>query len=363
MDRSRSTPLQFELAASEAKEVKISVAVPADASSGGRFATIFFSTVPQAAVKTGKGAGFEGGSGFGAKIGTAFLLTVRGPLTLETALAKIVPVALGPGRIGFRVEAENSGKVHVILKGEIDLKDQDGNVIGQFTLPETTAVLPGSTRSYNFKGFVDVEPGDYQASGTLDYSWTGRQVEAAEVQADDWTDRTSSQEISFNSQPALEVTALDMELEGFEGDVRFTAELKNNGDVEVAPAGLIEVRNKKGELFVALNIGAGNIRVEPNSTITSEHLDTVNLPKDDYTVSARFEYFGQEPAQREISKTLAEDVIPAVAQAAPDVRRQQFQQDDGIPVWVWAVGGVAGVLVVLIIVFVGYRALGSRESV
>ncbi len=356
-------PELFELPPGETQEVTLSVNVPADAPAGGRFATIFFRTIPQSAVLTGRSSGFEGGSGFGAKIGSAFLLTVRGPgLQLSGTLAKVVPIALGPGRIGFRTEVTNSGNVHMVLQGQLQLFDGEGVSVGEFPLPETIAVLPGNTMSFRMQGFQDVPAANYTAAALIQYGWTQRQSEAAEVDPADWTVRQVDGEVAFNSVPQMSVSSLSMEITGAERDVLFKVGYQNTGDVEVTPAGVLVIRDSSDEKFIEVNIGQGSVVVQPGGTASSEHVDTVLLPKGDYTVDSVFNYFGDQPAELSVSTTVADDVIPVVAPEAPAVRQRQFELDDeGIPIWVWGVGGAVALLVVIVVVVVVMRASGGSK--
>ena len=113
-------PKEFKLGPAENQKVKISVSVPDNAPSGGSYSTILFST-SELRVKTDRTEGFCGASGLGAAIGAKLVLTVRGPdLRLEGELSKVVPLALGPGRIGFRAEIVNKGNVHLVPSGVIN---------------------------------------------------------------------------------------------------------------------------------------------------------------------------------------------------------------------------------------------------
>ena len=146
-----ASPDKFELEPGTTKDVNVYIQVPAEVEPGGRYATVFFRT---SALSAGSSLSrFVGGTGVGAQIGSVFLLTVRGPdLKLEGELTKVVPVVVGPSRIGSRVEITNTGNVHLVPSGEVELKDAEGNVVGRFALPETTALLPGETKS--FDGFA-----------------------------------------------------------------------------------------------------------------------------------------------------------------------------------------------------------------
>ncbi len=155
----QATPNQFQLGPGELQEVAVHVEVPAAAQSGGRYATIFFRN---ASLNVGAGAaeGFFGASGLGAEIGAPFILTVRGGnLVLEGQVSRIVPLALASSLIGFRVQIDNTGNVHMVASGELKLTDAQGKTVGTYSLPKTTAILPGTSKSYKLRGSHELSPG------------------------------------------------------------------------------------------------------------------------------------------------------------------------------------------------------------
>ena len=347
------------------QKVKISVNVPNDAQPGGRYATIFFRTVP-VSFSSGREIGFFGGSAFGAEIGVRTLLTVRGEgLNLEAQLSRLVPVALGPGRIGFRAEVTNRGNVHIAITGHAELYDQAGNPIGDFKLLETTAILPGETKSFNLRGFQEVPPGIYRASATIDYGWTPSQIEAASEDPDNWGQREAVSEIRFDSAPKLLIS--DFQVDASTGEaVNFTVDLVNFGDVEVSPTGVIDMRDADGEQVVYLTIGAGSVTVEPGTSAISKLEYTGALSSGDYTARSVFNYHGEENAERTATIHIGQDIIPPIAPEAPAVRKADIESlGGGTPIWVWAlVWGFGGALVVALLLLVAaaiWRLLGLNK--
>ena len=336
----RTDPEEFDLGPGEGKQVSVQVNVPNDAKPGGRYATVFFRTSPR--VMAGKGGRFSGGTGVGAEIGAVFLLTVRGPdLRLEGQLTKVVPVVTGPGRIGARVEITNTGNVHMFPAGQVEITDQAGNVVGKFTLPETTAILPGDTRSFYLQGVQDVPDGGYHASGAIEYGWSEEQIKAAQVDPEEWSHQEALKEITFNSIPKLRVVEVKLEGSKEEG-AQFTLAMENYGDVEVSPAGFIDVLTPDGERVGLLNIGAGSWAIEPHSVATREYVHRDVLPKGKYTVAAELNYHGQDTAAKTVEASIKEEYIPPVAPQAPLARRMQY--DPGTPVWIWLALASAGAL-------------------
>ena len=136
--------------------------------------------------------------------------------------------------------------------------------------------------------------------------------------------------------------------------------------VELAPAGIIDVHNDKGDRLIALNFGEGTITVQPRSTTPSEKVYTGALPHADYTVGALFHYHGDQPAEKTISTTVERDVIPLVVPDATEFRRAQVEvPSEGLPIWlmaVWAlVGGVLGIIASLFVAAVVWRLAGMHK--
>ena len=346
----------------------VHVEVPVDAQAGGRYATIFFRNA-SLNIGAGDAEGFFGASGLGAEIGAPFILTVRGGnLTLEGQLSRIVPLALAPSLIGFRVQIDNTGNVHMVASGELELTDAQGKTVGSYALPRTTAILPGTSKSFKLRGSHELSPGDYHASARIAYGWTGQQSEAAQVDPADWGQRAAVSEIDFNSIPKLTVSTLEMT--SFEGGVKFNLAVENFGDVEVAPEGTIDVRSAGGQRIIALNISKGSIIAEPHTTVPSEKIYNGAIPHGEYDVSAVFHYQAADFAEATIRSAVESDIVPVVV---PEAAR--FREDaealaapvtEGasillIGAWV-LLGGGLGIVAALAGLVVGSRVLGLPKQ-
>ena len=335
-------PLEFDLEPGVSQEVIVTVAAPSDAKPGGHYAAVSFRTSARPPASAAQR--FTGGTGVGATIGCVFLLTVRGAdLKLEGQLTKVVPVSAGPGRLGARVEITNTGNVHMFPEGQVELRDLDGNVIGIFELPETTAILPGETQSLYLEGVQDVQDGAYRASGTIQYGWNSEQTKAAAVEYEEWGHQEDSKEIVFNSVPKLRVVEVRMEGSS-ENGAEIKLSVENYGDVEVSPAGFVDVLNSEGERAALLNIGAGSWPVEPHSTASREYVFRDAIPKGDYSLAAKLNYHGEETAAGTAIAHIEQDIVPPVAPEAPEARKLQYAPSG--PRWIWAaLAGVAAVAV------------------
>jgi len=289
----------LEVAPGESEEVLVTIRIPKDAPSGGFFAAVHLQagTSP---TEVGPGM-FGGGTGVGADVISSFMITVRGEdpaeLTLQGVVAKIVPVAKGKDRLGFRVEIENTGNVHFVPKGEVELRDVDGKVIGKLSLQEGVPVIPGTTRSYDIKGSLDVLPDNYTASATVDYSWEEWQADVVEADPEEWSGKEATDDLVFNSEPKLRIKTITPVIQD-DGTIRTDVEVENLGDVEVAPQGYLDVLTTAGDRAFAFNLGNSVTRIEPGSSSTASATYTGVMPKGDYTVKAVMNYHGEDETQK-----------------------------------------------------------------
>ena len=362
------SPDKFQLGPGETQDVAVHVSVPADAQAGGRYSTIFFSNAPLN-VGAGGAEGFFGASGLGAEIGAPFIMTIRGGnLTLRGELSRIVPLALAPSLLGFRMEIDNTGNVHMVASGEVEMKDAGGNIVGAYTLPETTAILPGTSKSFRLRGSHELPPGEYTASANFSYGWTGQQSQAANVDAADWGERAAGNEISFNSVPQLRVSSLEMT--SIEGGVRFNLALENFGDVEVAPEGTIDVRSASGQRIIALNVSRGSIVAEPHTIVPSEKIYNGAIPQGDYDVSAVFHYQAADFAEKVVTAAVESDIVPVVIPEAARFRESESaavtvtkERASLLLIGAWVLlGGGLGLVAALAGLAIGSRVLGLPKQ-
>lgn len=336
---------EFELAPGKTQGVNVTMDIPKDAAPGGHYATVFFQTSP---LELGERVGrVAAGTGMGVRVGSVFMITVRGPaLELKADVVKVVPVAVGPDRLGFRLEIKNTGNVHTVPKAEVELKDLNGNTVGRLTLPEVTPLLPGSTRSYYLNGSLPVPPADYKATAQVDYSWEQFQSEATKVDPKQWSQQEVQKEISFNSVPKLRIVGIEPIVK--EGQAaQFQVAVENVGDVEVMPVGWVDVLTSKGERAFTLNVGDGKWAVGPHSSANQKVTYQGLLPAGEYSITSSFSYSGQEPVEQSVPLKVARDVAPP---AAPTVRPAPQAQlrptEGGFPLWAWGLVAVGAVAIV-----------------
>lgn len=136
----------FVLAPNEERLIHFTIAVPADAASGGYYGAILWSVHAE-------GVG-ESGVNIVGQTGTLVLLTVTGALREEMRLAEFsrdekwydaLPVS-------FAVRLENTGTVHVIPEGAVEIRNMFGKTIAELPLNAFRGtVLPDSVRRFNVR--------------------------------------------------------------------------------------------------------------------------------------------------------------------------------------------------------------------
>ena len=263
-----------------------------------------------------------------------------GGLALSGGVVKLVPIARAEDTLGFRVEIQNTGNVHFYPTGTVDVVDEDGNVVGQVTLPETPPVYPGTSRSFELTGTINLPPADYSAVTKVGYGWEEWQADLLEEDPEEWTDKETESELTFNSEPKLMVVGLDLVAQ--EGQpLRVDVQLENIGDVEVEPAGWVAVFNEKGEQAFVANLSQGALPIPPRSTVSTSVESNSAIPKGEYTVETALNYHGAVTLEQTSQATVKQDIIPPTPPPRPTAPTLTFNPDEGTPLWVWGIAGLA----------------------
>ncbi len=306
---------------SESKDVTFSVSVPSNARSGGKYTAVSFRAAPIGSISTGSGR-FTGGAEISVEVKAPILMTVRGPdLTLDGRVDGLVPILIGPGRVGFRGTVANLGNVHFRATGSLDVKDSNGVSVGTATLEETVPVLPGTRAEVSYSGFVGVGAGDHQVETILQYGWTEGQIDAAEVVPPDWAMRKMTSGAVFDPSPRLVVAEVNIQPVN-ESTVRLVVVLENTGDVEVAPAGLVGVRNAVGEPVADINVPGGSITVPPGKRLVTTYELAQEVAAGRYDLFALYNYHGASTASSTASVRLGSGVTRVEVQG-------QERQEEG----------------------------------
>lgn len=170
------SPTEIILDPDARQGIAVAVAVPEDVASGGRYARVMITT---AAAESGNNAAAIAG-----QLGMGVLLTVAGDgeLIRTAEVAKFAPVLEADGRIGFRALVHNTGNVHLLPHGAIEVGEPGEGSIGTLELKETPPHLPGATMVLASHGSLPLPPDKpFDASLTVTYADGNeeRQAEAA----------------------------------------------------------------------------------------------------------------------------------------------------------------------------------------
>lgn len=134
----------FILQPHQNKSINIVVTPPKNAEPGGHYATIFFQ--PLAAEQEIK----NNTAYIGSKVGVLGLFTVAGNIQ-EQAYVQYVgaPLLAQPGAMQIHVGIANTGNIHFIPTGFLQIQDMWGHIIKQFSIPPYL-VLPHTTKDFAF---------------------------------------------------------------------------------------------------------------------------------------------------------------------------------------------------------------------
>ena len=149
-------PPEIEVPPNSARDVRVSVAAPADAS-GGHYAVVFFESGPSYA---------EEGISVNFRVGAIVEAVVRGTERVAAALKTVAFVE--PSAI--RVDVFNEGNILIRPKGLIRVLGADGQKVRQLALnPSQIGVLPRTLRSLSTPIDEPLSPGDYHVRVEVDY--------------------------------------------------------------------------------------------------------------------------------------------------------------------------------------------------
>jgi hypothetical protein len=183
-------PTTFRLEPGEPEKVTVTIAVPADAGEGTRYAIIKISALP---------AGRNENVGIGIELGVTTLVGLTGTPQVRTGVISDLKVGASlPGQpLPVLVTLENTGGTHYgnppyALTTTATLQDEDGNLVasGQAAL-SGNSIVPGFSReltlqldlarppspgSYRLEVGAGLEDGTVLDRKALDFEWAGGEV-------------------------------------------------------------------------------------------------------------------------------------------------------------------------------------------
>ncbi len=152
-------PREFDLPPGNSQQIQLTIIMPSGSSLTGEYAGIvFFQTRPE------RGAGNS--VSFSARVASKIYETIPGTVKTEGAITKMASSRAGDGQ-SYRVQFNNTGNVHVYLRGQVQVQ-KGGSVVDRIALPDEALVERGGTRIMNVTG-KKLAPGTYQAIATIDY--------------------------------------------------------------------------------------------------------------------------------------------------------------------------------------------------
>lgn len=266
LDWSAVAPERLTIAPGDAGTVTFSLAIPEDATSGGRYAAITITTVPETGDNTAAVAG---------QVVVPVFIAVRGGGDLEATseLGRSALFLEADGRLGARVEIVGTGNVHVPFVGEVAVTD-DANGIDAKLAIDAGRVLPGTTRTYATATTLPL-PLDRSyhvtiAMGTPDEAerMTGEPVHTAEL------------DVEATAGMALDGASV---CETLDGGPRVAAILRSDGTLGLTPAVSFQVLDASGAPMASVQ-GATPALLWPDDTvIVPARLDAA-LPTGDYSL-------------------------------------------------------------------------------
>lgn len=334
------SPETFELAPGESQGVRVSIDVPANAPSGGRYATVTFST--DAKQSGAAGAGVSG------EIGVPQLFTINGagPIEREARIDRIVPVLLEDGTIGFQLVVDNPGNIHFFPQGTLDVTC-GGTPTQTLQIPRGTAVVPGTERIVGVDGSLDIPSGtSCDARASLDY---GKQRPATGRMTFSKDELFAKDQLTFTPNADLSIAELGAtEQPGSGPELKLV--LDNSGELLLTPQVQLDVFDKQGKQLGSATPSQPP-SVEPGAEQEIKTQYPGRLGAGEYILRASAAY-GDEIAQRQTTFRLGA--------AAPEAKRPGAPEIESGLSW-WMIMGL--ILLALLLLILAIRYLPQLKRV
>jgi hypothetical protein len=302
VDWSNLRPRALRVEPGESATATFDVTIPRDAQSGGRYAALTFSTVPDGADPDA--APISG------RIVVPVLLTVHGEgdLVREPTLQRTALFLEPDGRLGARAEVVVAGNVHVPLRGRFEVSGPGPDERSDLTI-DLGRVLPGATRIYGGTATLPlVEGGAYELVATM----------GVPTSPDDAgfepTLRARSTAVATPEIDLVDPTAC----EGPDGLAALRVRLDNPGTMGVVTAAGFRVLDASGVTMAAVPVSGQALAWPTERTVVGATLP-VPLPMGAYTLVAGATDAMGELLEAQLPFTVGGDAPDALARCAPDV--------------------------------------------
>ncbi|HEY8487260.1 MAG TPA: hypothetical protein VIL11_07685, partial [Limnochordales bacterium] len=153
-------PNALQLSGGATASVRLTLTVPPQGASGAYWSMVLLRGAPVVDAS-------RPGVSIQVQVGVPVYVVVRGTERRSLQLASFqveFPESPGPGRAV--VVMRNNGNVHVRVGGQVELRDEQGEVVRRLELPQGV-VLPGSSRRLQVELPPDLAPGLYVALVTV----------------------------------------------------------------------------------------------------------------------------------------------------------------------------------------------------
>lgn len=260
-------PENLKLAPGQKQTVTVSITVPSNLDSGGRYASAAFKT--KASFGNGARTGVSG------KLGVPFLISVqgRGPLIRQLTLDRVLPVLEVDGRVGFRALLSNCGNVHVGARGTVEVTRADGSLAGRLEFIEMNALLPQTDDTLAANGSLPLDEGAvYRARAVIDYGG----------------DKPAIGEVTFTPKAALAPVSLSAHENPDRGPT-LSLGLRNAGELGLVPRSEFAIRDAQGKMLGEAPPPTPPF-IWPGQTVTVETQYGRRLSTGDYVLVAWVQY-------------------------------------------------------------------------
>ncbi|MCX6779043.1 MAG: hypothetical protein NTU97_02325 [Candidatus Magasanikbacteria bacterium] len=163
------SPSQVTLKSGEKQDVVVKISAPRIAEPGGHYAAIFWSNVPPQ----------DGGLKTANRLASLFLLTIKGEIKENLEIVSFLKKTSEP--LGFNLEIENKGNIHLQPAGHILVTNSKGEQVSLIPINSLKQnILPQSRRSFDFVSTENLTWGKYTAQATI-YFGKDRVINSQEI--------------------------------------------------------------------------------------------------------------------------------------------------------------------------------------
>jgi hypothetical protein len=291
-------PSRLRLEPGEDRTARLTLAIPDDVASGGRYATVAFSTVAP---------GENAGTAVSGRILVPVLLTVegRGDLTRLPVLERAALFLEADGTLGVRAQVRNDGNAHVPIAGDAEVAIPGTDRPGRMSVA-MGRVLPGTTRVYAGDSSLTLPLGaTYDVSLTLG------------VPADQEALGVPDIHRTFSASAIPELVLEDPRVcENADRGPTVTVGLDAEGDLGVVAAVRFEIRDAAGAPVPGAGASRAVLAWPMDATGVSADL-TDPLPAGEYTLVTSAALGGGGAVETRLAFSVGGDPATAAPPCAP----------------------------------------------